>query len=432
MDKIFKVSAITAAMVGALAGAPAMAATDSAAGDQYVDALSEFLDGATLSMVAVSDTRYRSHKIGQDADHEENLNYSDYNVAVNFSSGYHNDTVGIDFGGYFSGSLYNNGACAEISQCDGWAQDSNQNGALKVTKAALKFKAGESFRGDVGLTQMGVGTIGNVWSFVPGTYQGGKAFVDFGDFTLGYGAAVDHTAPWWMTSDKVPGQDDASDSAFDFLHSVGLTGKVGEVGLNLGLGSANLSGSDETNTSYKAQFNFKAGDAALAYDFYGVNSDVDYDGLGAHHGLSLNMPVGSVSWMSQVRYTHTANEAEFTPRTVRGYGSNNGTWSQWWDALSDWNQNTQLAWYNRLSKDFGNGWNGYVGAALSTMDGDKAAGFDSEYALNGTIGYTLPTGAMKGTTMRFHTTFLTRDMNDGSDYERADFRFQIIVPHNFF
>ncbi len=140
MDKFFKVSAITAAMMGALASAPAMAATDSAAGDQYVDVLSEFLDGATLSLVAVTDTRYRSHKIGVDADHEENLNYTDYNVALNFSSGYHNDSIGIDLGGYFSGSMYNNGACAEISMCDGWAQDESQTVRLKSLKLQLNLK----------------------------------------------------------------------------------------------------------------------------------------------------------------------------------------------------------------------------------------------------------------------------------------------------
>lgn len=428
MDKMFKFSAINAALISALVSSHALAA-DSAAGDKYVDALAEFLDGATLSSVAVTDTRYRSHKIGQDADHEENLNYTDYNVALNFSSGYHNDFIGVDLGGYFSGSLYNNGACSEISQCDEWAQDESQNGSLKVTKAAVKVK-GDNYRGDLGLTQMGVGTIGNVWSFVPGTYKGGKVFFDVGDFTLGYGAATAHTAPWWLTSDKVPGLDDANDSQFNFLQSIGLVGKVGDVGLNFGVGHANLSNTSDDNTSFKAQVDFNVGDAALSYDMYGVDSDVDYDGFGAHHGLSLTMPVSDLTWLSQIRYTHTSNSAEFTPRTVRAYGSNNGTWSQWWDALSDWNQDTQLAWYNRISKDFGDGWFGYVGAAISTIDEDSV-GFDAEYAVNGTIGYTLPSGAMKGTTMRFHTTFLTRDMNDNSDYERADFRFQVIVPYNF-
>ncbi len=431
MDKFFKVSALTAAMMGALISAPVMAASDSAAGDQYVDALSEFLDGASLSVVGITDTRYRSHKIGQDAEHQENLNYTDYNVAVNFASGYHNDSIGIDLAGYFGGSLYNNGACAEISMCDGWGQDESQNGALKITKAAIKFKSGESLRGDIGLTQMGVGTIGNVWSFVPGTYQGGKAFVDLGGFTLGYGAATGHTAPWWMTSVQDPYLNESNDSTFDFLQSIGLTGNVGGVGVNLGAGHANLARSDESNTSFKAQFDVNLGDAALAYDLYAVNSDVDYDGLGAHHGFSLTMPVGAVSWMSQVRYTHTENSAEFTPRTVRAYGSNNGTWSQWWDALSDWNQDTQIAWYNRLNSDFGNGWSGYVGLGVSTIS-EETVGFDSEYALNGTVGYTLPSGAMKGTTMRLHSTYLTRDMSDNSDYERVDFRFQVIVPHNFF
>ncbi|GAL14868.1 N-acetylglucosamine-regulated outer membrane porin [Vibrio astriarenae] len=227
---MFKVSAVSAALMGALAAAPSFAATDSAAGDQYVDALSEFLDGATLSLVGITDTRYRvgKNRTTSDDEYNEELNYTDYNIALNFSSGYHNDFIGVDLGGYFSGSLYNAGGCSEISMCDGWDQDENQNGALKVTKAAVKFK-GDAYRADFGLTQMGVGTIGNVWSFVPGTYKGGKAFVELGDFTLGYGGATAHTAPWWMTSSKVPGLEEPNDSQFNYLQSLGLAGKVGDV-----------------------------------------------------------------------------------------------------------------------------------------------------------------------------------------------------------
>ncbi|MGR5341608.1 porin [Vibrio astriarenae] len=432
MEKMFKVSAVSAALMGVLAAAPTFAATDSAAGDQYVDALSEFLDGATLSLVGITDTRYRvgKNRTNSDDEYTEELNYTDYNIALNFSSGYHNDFIGLDLGGYFSGSLYNAGGCSEISMCDGWSQDEDQNGALKVTKAAVKFK-GESYRADFGLTQMGVGTIGNVWSFVPGTYKGGKAFVELGGFTLGYGGATAHTAPWWMTSSKDPYLGDPNDSTFNYLQSLGLAGKVGDVGLNLGIGHANLAHEDDDNISYKAQVDFNLGQAALSYDLYGVDSEVDYEGFGAHHGLSLKMPVGSWNWMSQLRYTHTENGAEFTPRTVRAYGSNNGTWSQWWDALSDWNQDTELAWYNRLSTEFGNGWFGYVGLGLSTID-EGVTTYEGEYAVNGTIGYTLPSGAMKGTTMRFHTTYLTRDETSGNDQEWVDFRFQVIVPHNFF
>ncbi len=418
METLFKNSALTAAILSALVISPAMA-NDSG-----------FLDGASLSINGVSDTRYRSHKYGLNAEHEESLNYSDYNLILNFSSGYHEDTIGIDLAGYFSGSLYNNGECSEISICDKWKQDESQNGTLKVTKAAVKFKSG-SLSGDIGLTQMGVGTIGNVWSFAPGTYKGGKAFIDLGDFTLGYGAATAYTAPWWMTTKHEPVLKKPNDSHFDFLHSIGFVGQTGNVGLNFGIGSANLSSSDETNSSFKAQVDVAFGDIDFSYDFYGVNSEVDYDGLGAHHGLSLKVPAGGINWLSELRYTHTENEAEFAPRTVAAYGSNNGTWSQWWDALSDWNQNTQLAWYNRISRDFGNGWNLYAGAAISQMDGDKSAGFDSEYAVNSTIAYTMPSGALKGSTVSFHSTYLVRDMNDNSDHERADFRLQVSVPYNF-
>ncbi|CZF80346.1 Chitoporin precursor [Grimontia celer] len=421
---IFKVSALTAAILG-VAAMPTQAATESAAGDQYVEKLNEFLEGASLSTVVVSDTRYRHRKIGADAEWTENLNYSDWNLGVNFSSGYAG-AIGVDLGGYLGGSLYNNGACNEIVLCDGWGGQDTQ-GTFKATKAAIKFKT-DSIRGDIGLTQMGVGTIGNVWSFVPGTYRGGKAFVDLNGWTLGYGFADQHTAPWWETVQRTPQEK----QAFDFLHSVGLVGAVGDVSVDLGVGQANLAngGSDDSSTSYAAKFNYAADGWSLGYGIYAVNDKSTYDGLGAHHGIQFAMPLGDVKWDSQIRYTHTKNSAEFSPRTVRAYGSNNGTWQQWWDALSDWNQDSQIAWYNRFNFDLGEGWFAYAGVALSDIS-EEQVGFDAEYAVNGTIGYSVPNGSLKGSTIRFHATHLERDMNDNSDYARQDFRLQVIIPYNF-
>ncbi|WP_281544031.1 porin [Grimontia sp. SpTr1] len=423
---IFKVSALTAAILGVVA-MPAQAATESAAGDQYVEKLNEFLSGASLSAVAISDTRIRQTDTGDGFDAA--FNYSDWNLGVNFASGYTGGEtgVGVDLGGYLSGTLYEQTSnCSEIVLCDGWGSQ-DTNGSFKATKVALKFNTG-SVRGDIGLTQMGVGTIGNVWSFVPGTYRGGKAFVDLNGWTLGYGFADQHTAPWWETVQRTP----QGKQAFDFLHSVGLVGAVGDVSVDLGVGQANLtnSGSDDSSTSYAAKFNYAADGWSLGYGIYAVNDDSTYDGLGAHHGIQFAMPLGSVKWDSQVRYTHTKNAAEFTPRTVRGYGTNNGTWQQWWDALSDWNQDSQIAWYNRFNFDLGDGWFAYAGVALSDISEEQVA-WDAEYAVNGTIGYSVPNGALKGSTIRFHATHLERDMRDNSDWARQDFRLQVIVPYNF-
>ncbi|GAL14867.1 hypothetical protein JCM19233_5879 [Vibrio astriarenae] len=50
----------------------------------------------------------------------------------------------------------------------------------------------------------------------------------------------------------------------------------------LGIGHANLAHESDDNISYKAQVDFHVGQAALSYDLYGVDSEVDYEGFGAH------------------------------------------------------------------------------------------------------------------------------------------------------
>ena len=429
---MFKKSLLALSIAAAATmSANVMAAEESAAGDQYVEKLNEFIDGASLSAVAVTDTRYRQHQYGVNADMKENLNYTDYNVILGFNSGYHKDTVGLDLAGYFSGSAYNNGSCAEISQCDNWNQSTDKNGNFKLTTAAVKLKSGIA-SGSVGLIQGGVGTIGNVWSFVPGTYRGAKGNLALGDWNLGYMATDSFTAPWQLT---VADNHQGGENAFDFMHSLGLTGKAGGVGLDFGIGQANLNDTTaDDNTSYKFGASYALDNGiALGYQMYGVDSTVDYDGFGAHHGLTFAMPVGSATWNSEIQYTHTNNGDEFTPRTVRGYGSNNGTFGVWWDALSDWNQDEQIAWSNRASFNFADGWFAYAGLIVANGTNGQAAitQFDQEWAVNGTIGYSLPRGALKGTTIRFHATHLERDMKDNSDYAREDFRFQVIVPYNF-
>ncbi len=438
---MFKKSLLALSIAAAATmSANVMAAEESAAGDQYTEALNEFITGATLSVVGVTDTRYRTNKNrfsdAANADTVTDLDYTDYNIILGFQSGYHKDTVGINLGGYFSGSAYNRGGCAEISQCTGWGQNDDRNGTFKLTTASLKLKGGNA-NGEIGLIQGGVGTIGNTWSFVPGTYTGAKGFLALGDWTLGYMAADSHTPPWQLGESDYPttrSTTGTSEVDFNFLHSLGLTGAVGGLSLNLGVGQANINRSNDDNTSFKfaADYAFSNG-ISLGFDTYGVDSEIDYGGYGAHYALKFAMPVASWTWNSELQYTLTKNGNEFAPRTVNQYGSNNGTFSVWWDALSDWNQDEQIAWSNRASTSFGDGWFAYAGVIVANGTNNQAAivQFDNEWAINGTIGYSVPRGALKGATIRLHATHLERDLDSGNDYQRDDVRFQIIVPYNF-
>ncbi|KAB2825503.1 porin [Aliivibrio finisterrensis] len=428
-NKFFKVSAIAAALTGALVAPQAMANVESAAGGEYVEVINEFIKGSTLSGLVVVDTRYRSKDTGDG--YKAGQDYSDYNAVLDFKSGYHDGWLGADVAGYFSGSLYNNTGCSEITLCDGW--DRSQD-SLKLTTAALKFKTGEVITKLGYIQSHGIGTVGNVWSFVPGTYRGASVVAPIGDWTLGYIFADNHSAPWWENTsassvDPVTGKFNG-ENAFNSLQSIGLNGQVGPVALNMGLGYSSL-GHGEDSTSYKFAAKYAITDtASIAYDIYGIQDDTRFDGAGITQGVSYAQSFGSLTFNSEARYVTSDNDAAVAPRTAGAYGSNNGTFSQYWNALSDWDQSNQLSWYNKASYNFGNGWFAGAGVAVSTIDND-VSGYDGEYAVNGDIGYSVQSGSLKGSTLKLHVTQLTRDMTDGSDYDWSDVRLQVFIPYNF-
>ncbi len=462
MEKIFKVSAITAAMIGAMAVTPAMASTESAAGSEYVEKVNEFITDSSLNAVAVVDTRSRTRNRGKDGDEVwSRLNYSSYNLIMDFSSGYHDGWLGADLGGYFSGDLYNDSAfaegkgylCNEISTCteqDWGAGDAQQ---LKMYKAALKFKANDTFDGRFGMLQSnGNGAVGNVWSFVAGTYRGLELNANLGGHKLTYFAADQFTAPWLLHEDDYAASL-WSDTSWGSLHNIGLSGAFGQLNYQLGLATAldvsyaddidwtnevvNSYTENQDNTAFKAYAKYAFNDSmSLAFDFYGVDDDAKYDGLGYHTGLAWAQTFGKFTWNSELRYTDTDSGAEFVPRTIYTYGMTNGTWSQWWDALSDWNQAGELAWYNKVSFNQGNGWNYYLGFGFGGGMDEQYSPYESEYAFNGTVSYSLQSGSLKGTTVRLHGTYLVRDefvdQSANGGFDETDLRLQVIVPYSFF
>lgn len=433
-SKLFKVSALTAAMFGVLA-LPVQANEASSAGPGYVEAVNEFIDGAAVSGLAVIDHRYRQKDTGDG--YAAGQDYTDYNLALNFTSGFHDGWLGADLSGYFSGTLAHDTGCSEITLCDGWDRS---DGQLKVTTAALKFKTGEATSKLGYIQSHGIGTIGNVWSFVPGTYRGASVVAPVGDWKIGYVIADQYTAPWWESVQKSSKDEDTKElngkSAFKYLHSLGLSGNVNDdLTINAGIGHADLkvdNGGSESNLSYRFYTRYQISDASsIAYDIYAVDSDVDYDGFGITQGISYAHDFDVVQWNSEIRYVSSDNDKSVAPRTVGPYGSNNGTFSQWWDALSDWDRSGQLSWFNRASRSFDSGWMMGAGLVLSTVDKNDVNTWDGEYAINADIGYSVPDGALKGSTIKLHLTHVERDMTDNSDFSWQDLRFQVFVPYNF-
>ncbi|KLV05901.1 hypothetical protein ABT56_10270 [Photobacterium aquae] len=450
-SKLFKVSALTAAMLGSLAAMPVLANEASAGGEGYVEAVDSFVNDATFTGAVVVDTRYRGRGNGAAADDDirTRLNYSTYNVLLNFNSGYHNDFIGLDLGGYFSGDIYNdsiadgkgNRLCNEISLCQtgDWTDGSF---GFKPTTIAAKFKFGESTSASAGFIQGGVGTIGNVWSFAPGTYRGFKISTEFGNgMTLAYMGADQHTAPWLLDWDDAVEPWYKQD--FNYLHSIGLTGNAGAFSYNFGIGQAldvDYGQGEQDNLSFKIYGRYAINDAlSIAYDMYGVDDDDMYDGFAAHHGLVLDYAINdNWAFTSQIQYTQLDEDSamgEFAPRTMARYGSNNGNWSLWWDALSDWNMPGEIAWYNRISHNTGTGWTFNLGAGYGGgAEESKNAGFsyESEWAVNGDIIYSIQNGALKGTTFKLHATHLQRDAFEGKEERNEqDLRFVVIAPFSF-
>ncbi|WP_235860131.1 hypothetical protein [Photobacterium aquimaris] len=122
------------------------------------------------------------------------------------------------------------------------------------------------------------------------------------------------------------------------------------------------------------------------------------------------------------------------PRTIYTYAMNNGNWSQFWDALSDWNQSGEVSMYNRLSFNAGNGWNYYMGVGYGSGMNSNKVGYSSEAAVNGTVGYTLQQGTLKGSVVQLHSTWLTRDeiKSATAGRDETDVRLQVIVPYSVF
>ncbi|PKF62831.1 porin [Psychromonas sp. psych-6C06] len=422
----------------------------------YTEAIDEFVQDATLSAAAFVDTRIQKNKIGEEGELEDALNYTDYNLVLAFQSGFTGDNgIGVDLTGLYAGTLdQKTTECTEISYCSGWSNNPSEDGTFKFTKAAIKYQLA-NVNGDFGYTDMGVGTLGNVWGYVPGTYRGAKIFAAFEHFNLGYAFVDSHTATWQKTvADSPDGK-----LNYKYIHAAEITGNIAGIDAKLGLGYAKLTeeyatawkeieggewvqGDDDSSTSLQIALDYWGESFSLGYDVYMVNSERDYAGLGAMHGLKFELPVGGLTWNSELQYTHladatTAGPDGFANRMVAGaYSTNAGTFSLWWDAMSDFNQNQELAWFNKVSYSFDNGiWlNG--GVVLATI-GDDQAYMDKEWAVNGNIGYTVPTGNLKGSTLLFHVTHLNRneqnpDLNGGwYAQSQQDFRLQLIMPYNF-
>ncbi|MFL7053095.1 multidrug transporter, partial [Vibrio cyclitrophicus] len=169
MENIFfKVSAITAAMVGALSAAPAMA--EDPIGPEYASQASEFFSESTISGNLNFFMRARDRgnvdANGNDTAKTTNLDHGSIFANLGFHSGYVADVVGFDavvystfdmWAGEETGGSFEHemnffdcdSAYGASTGCDSYQTD---NG-VSFAKAALKFKFGENINAQLGYFQ---------------------------------------------------------------------------------------------------------------------------------------------------------------------------------------------------------------------------------------------------------------------------------------
>ncbi|KGY08940.1 hypothetical protein [Vibrio sinaloensis] len=448
MDKMFKVSAITAALVGAIAAAPAMANQDNL-GPEYSGAVSEFFADSAISGNLNFWMRARDRAPAQDAKKETNLNHGSIFVNLGFNSGYVNDVVGTDFVIYSTWDMWNDTSASSgnalghemnFLPCDGpgssdcWS-NGPEKGGVSFATAAAKFKFGDNVKAKLGYFQPSVpSSLGVNWSFAPGTYRGGEIGGSFGGVDLGFVIADEYKAPWYKTTDKFVGVDGDD----EVLFSVGARYAL-ENGISLDGAYAKL---DERAIAHFKVKGTTDGGIYWSPQLYVVKDDNQYDDGDTGYQLAFlsSYSSGQYSYRAEATYTMAEEDGNwFAYRPTAGYGGSNGAYEIWWNNRSDFNHHEELAVFGSVSRDFsdigGTGFSAGISGAYgfgSSVDGYKDL---KEYAYSLFANYAIQGGALKDANVAFHYTqyFNDTDAPSWNGYanlfqDETDFKLVLAIP----
>jgi hypothetical protein len=448
MDKFFKVSAITAAMVGTMAATPAMANQDNV-GPGYTGAVSEFFAESTISgnfnMWMRARDRAGTDANGNDTDKETNLNHGSMFINLGFNSGYVADVVGADFVIYSTWDMWNDsvGAGHEMNflDCDGprdtgcWSN--LEKGGVSFATAAAKFKFGESGTAKLGYFQPSVpSALGVNWSFAPGTYRGGEIGGKIAGIDLGLVIADEYKAPWYKETDAFLGVDGGDEVLYSFGarytldNGISLDGAYGKL--------------DERAMAHLKVKGTTDGGIYWSPQLYYINDDNQYvDGdTGFQFAFLSSYASGPYSFRAEATYTMAEEDGNwFAYRPTAGYGGSNGAYEIWWNNRSDFNHHEELAFFGSVSRDFadigGTGFSAGISGAYGF--GSSVEGYDdlSEYAYSLFANYAIQNGALKDAAVSFHYTNYYNDTNAPSwngyanlFQDETDFKLIVAIPFN--
>ena len=465
-NKFFKVSAITAAMVGALSAAPAMA--NDPVGPEYASQASEFFAESTISGNLNFFMRARD-RAGKDANGNDtakvtNLDHGSIFANLGFHSGYVADVVGLDAvvystfdmwageepGGSFEhemnffdcSSPYGAGAGDGSGSCDSYQTD---NG-VSFAKAALKFKFGENINAQLGYFQPSVpSSLGVNWSFAPGTYRGGEIGGNFGDLSVGFVYADQYKAPWFKETYEFRDGTFWGGAGKDVgdVYSVGARYTLSN-GIGLDVGYGGLTDGDRKNFHAKVKGTTDGG-LFWSPQLYVVEDDNQYDSTAFQAALLTSKSMGQYSFRAEATYTVADSEdtrgnvGNMAYRLTEQYGGSNGAYDVWWNNRSDFNHDGEYAFFLSSTRDFsdigGKGFSAGVSGAYGA--GAKADGYDElvEYAYSFFANYAIQAGALKDANISFYYTnfFNDSDAPDWGAYSNAfndetDFKLALTIP----
>ncbi|GAB7228000.1 MULTISPECIES: hypothetical protein [Vibrio] len=457
MDKFFKVSAITAAMMGAIAAAPAMA--EDPMGPEYADAVSEFFSESTISGNLNFWMRARDRgnvdANGNDTKKTTNLDHGSIFANLGFNSGYVGGVAGLDVVIYSTFDMWQNGGAdhemnfwgvnnpydkqPKDSACSNVWTDCTDNGVSFAT-AAAKFKFGENVTAKLGYFQPSVpSSLGVNWSFAPGSYLGGEIGGSVAGLDLGLVVATEYKAPWFKETyefQTTKGEDAGT------LYSIGGRYTL-DNGISLDAAYGGLSDGDRWNAHFKVKGTTEGG-LYWSPQLYIVDDSEQYDSTAFQLALLTSFSSGQYSYRAEATYTgadsgDSAVVGNMSYRLTSQYGGSNGAYEIWWNNRSDFNHDEELAVFASVSRDFsdigGKGFSAGISGAYGF--GSSVQGYDdlTEYAYSAFANYAIQAGALKDAHISFYYTNYFNDTNapNWTGYtnlfqDEEDFKLVLAIP----
>ncbi|NAX19958.1 multidrug transporter [Vibrio sp. V39_P1S14PM300] len=458
MDKFFKVSAVTAAMLSAMAAAPAVA--EDPVGPEYASEVSEFFSESTVSgnlnFFMRARDRAGTDANGNDTKKVTNLDHGSVFANLGFNSGYVADVVGLDAVIYSTFDMWQDGGpdhemnfwgvnnpydkVPDDSKCTGtWDADCTDNGVSFAT-AALKFKFGDAVTAKLGYFQPSVpSTLGVNWSFAPGTYRGGELGGTFGNLAVGLVVADEYKAPWFKeTYDFQTTDGDDAGTAY----SIGARYTLSN-GISFDAAYGALSDGDRVNAHFKVKGTTEGG-LYWSPQLYVVDDDEQYDSTAYQLAFLSSFSSGQYSYRAEATYTSAeakddALSGNLAYRLTSQYGGSNGAYEIWWNNRSDYNHDEELAFFLSASRDFSDigatGFSAGINGAYGF--GSEAQGYDDlkEYAYSLFANYAIQGGALKDANISFYYTeyFNDTDAPSWAGYtnlfqDETDFKLMLTIP----